>query len=172
MTISLFGDFIETCSTYASRIIAAGVNEPSYKIQIDHFDRYEKSILLSFHMKKPVGFEKTDSTKFICVPGLYVIYEGLPSSKNCLYVGHSKHNIHKRIYRFMKELKNISRHDEGHPAAKKARLFNVNADNIYIKFIPEERLPVINGESCVDDEIIDQYVAPLLGARFNKRVKK
>lgn len=171
--MTLFGDCIETCSTYAQRVITAGLSEPSYKIQIDKFDRSKKSIGLSFYMKKPVGFQKADSTKFIAVPGLYVIYEGEPTTKEkCLYVGHSKQNIYYRIYRFMKELKNISRHDEGHSAAKKARQLNVNADNIYIKFIPEEKLPVMNGESSVNFEMLDQYIAHLLGAQYNEIVKK
>jgi hypothetical protein len=63
---------------------------------------------------------------------------------------------------------NCSREDENHPAAKKARMNKINPMNLYCKILLKKDYPLIEN---VSDYMIDEYVAPLLKSRFNKRIK-
>jgi hypothetical protein len=104
--------------------------------------------------------------------GVYAIYK----DKICLYVGETFSSIYYRIYRFQKELKGLSRNDENHPAASKARQDGLkDLDGCLVKFIPHHMFMKKVDEIDPDYKLvyghfpIDEYVAPLLKAKYNTR---
>lgn len=173
MAINLFGETIETAPEYAKRLITAGYAQPAYKIRI-------KSV--QYWPFKSIKFDLIDENGEIVkntnCSGIYTIWEGFPGRDNCLYAGGSVYGLRQRIYRFLKELFGVSRPDETHPAGKKCRHYGINPHNLYVKFLRSEDFPDMKNRNLIlkDDASIecfmDQYVAPLLGTRFNKKVKK
>ena len=109
-------------------------------------------------------------------PGLYLIYhKGDFNQYECMYAGEG--NIRYRVYRFEKELADKSREDESHPAAKKVRRtgFIRHGDPIYIKYITKaERDEVVVDTLCnyLRLKQIDEHIAHIARAKFNKRIKK
>lgn len=173
MAINLFGEKYESLEDYAKRLITVGYNQPTYKIRIRGIDYYPT---------KGLQFDLIDNDDNIIkdtnCSGIYSIWEGMPKKDNCLYVGGSVHGLRQRIYRFIKELCDVSRPDESHPAGKKCRYHKINPHNLYVKFLRKEDFPEMINEKLVmknDNSIeqyIDEYVAPQLKSRFNKKVKK
>lgn len=108
--------------------------------------------------------------------GLYLIYyKDSFNQYECLYAGEG--NIRHRIYRFEKELADMSRDDEGHSAAKKLRRLGLvrHDDELYVKYITKaERDAVVINVLCNHLKLkgIDEHIAHVSGAIFNKRVKK
>ena len=104
--------------------------------------------------------------------GLYAIYK----RKVCLYVGETFSSIYTRIYRFQKELLGLSRYDENHTAAFKARLDGMqDLHNCKVRYIPHH--VVLEEVDKMDSDYrrmyghfpLDEYVAPLLNAKYNTR---
>lgn len=131
-----------------------------------------------------VSSEKTDKGISLSVSmkqlpdtsGLYLIYyKDSFNQYECLYAGEG--NIRYRIYRFEKELADMSRLDEGHSAAKKLRRLGLirHDDDIYVKYITKsERDSVVINTLCNHLKLkgIDEHIAHISGAIFNKRIKK
>lgn len=174
MSVNLFGETYESAEEYAQRLIRIGLTKPTYKIRIDkifyHPSRgIEISVLDMSDKKIETGLN---------FPGIYSIWNGIPSKGNCLYVGGTTHRLNNRVYRFVKELCNVSRlGEESHPAAKKCRLFGYDPHNLYLKVIPKSEFPEIRNDFISMDEdgieiFIDEYIAPMLNSRFNKKVRK
>lgn len=108
--------------------------------------------------------------------GLYLIYyKDSFNQYDCLYAGEG--NIRTRIYRFEKELADMSREDEDHSAAKKLRRLGLvrHDDELYVKYISKaERDAVVIDTLCKHLRLkgIDEHIAHISGAIFNKKVKK
>ena len=128
-------------------------------------DKTDRGVTLDVNMK-----ELPDSS------GLYLIYhKGDFNQYECIYAGEG--NIRYRVYRFEKELADMCRDDEGHSAAKKIRKigFIRHDDPIYVKYITKaERDEVVVDTLCKYLRLkkIDEHIAHISKARFNKRIKK
>lgn len=173
MSVDLFGKQVETAPDYAKRIVAAGYAQPTYRIRIKHVYFFPfKGI--EFDLIDDRGIEVRDTGG----SGIYAIWEGYPSRDNCRYVGGSTSDIRHRLYRFVKELFGVSRSDEGHAAGRKCRYHGVDPHNLYVKILHTENFPEMRNPDVVlkNDQrlecFIDEYVAPLLGAQHNKKVRK
>lgn len=129
MAYNLFGEYFEDKQEYSNRLIAKGMTCDILKVRYD-FNVGKKDIRLFFD----VAYSNYNNTKHkkLDVPGLYAIYDGIPSKDNCLYVGYSDKSCWTRIYRFMLELLSIKRVDMRHSAAIKARKNNISPDNIHV----------------------------------------
>lgn len=109
-------------------------------------------------------------------PGIYLIYHKDSFNQyECMYAGEG--NIRHRVYRFEKEIADKSRQDESHSAAKKARRtgFIRHGDPIYVKYLTKaERDSIVVDTLCnyLRLKNIDEHVAHLAKAKFNKKVKK
>jgi hypothetical protein len=95
-----------------------------------------------------------------------------------VYVGESKWSIDQRLRRFFKEAEGKSRHDESHPAAKKAREDGVySTDMFFVKFVDYD---IMNEVDRIDPNYkvaykkvsIDKYVASILESKYNTRKAK
>lgn len=169
-----------------------------------HYDLFDGSIKLSeFDLAKEVYSslerkelirvtgEKTEKGVSLSVgldeipqiAGNYLIY--YKDSFNqyiCVYAGESNSEeggLRYRIYRFVKELADMSRDDEGHSAAKKIRQLGLlrHDDDIYVRYITKlEMYYIVASTLCNHLHLvlrnIDECIAHLAGAIFNKRVKK
>ncbi len=162
-----------------------------------HYDLIDETIKLSEHDVAEKIFEKMEIQDYVIVsgdrtdkgvsldvnmkslpdvPGLYLIYNKDEFNQyECVYAGEG--NIRYRIYRFVKELADMSRDDEGHSAAKKIRLLGLIRydDDIYIKYITkDERNQIVVDTLCNHLKLkgIDEHIAYISGAIFNKKVKK
>lgn len=173
MSVDLFGEQVETSSDYAKRIVTAGYAQHTYRIRIKH---------VHFFPYKGVEFDLIDDmgieVKDMACSGIYAIWEGYPSRDNCLYVGGSTADVRYRLYRFVKELFGVSRSDEGHSAGKKCRFQGVDPHNLYVKILHTENFPEMRDPDVVSKNdrrlecFIDEYIAPILNSRFNKKVRK
>lgn len=112
--------------------------------------------------------------------GNYLIYskDGL-NQYDALYAGESGRDIEQRIRRELKELAGKSRPDESHSAAKKMRQLGIMRydDEHHIRYIKEiEKKSIVADILCeylnIDMKNIDEHIAHLAGAKFNKKVKK
>lgn len=109
-------------------------------------------------------------------PGLYAIYrKGYFNQYECLYLGSG--NLNSRIRRFRQGVADRLRPDETHPAAVKARRYAQVGmrDELYIKIMSfQERDSIVVDVLCSHYRLknIDEHIAPILGARLNKRIKK
>jgi hypothetical protein len=162
MGMNLYGEFVEMPGDYARRLIAVLNAQPSYRILGDDTANGIKQ-----KYQEKIGNNWVDvELKEVAEPGLYCFFhEG-----TCLYVGNTTDCVSQRTYRFIKELADKSRDDEGHPGAEKARQFDMKAEDIHYKFVPASLAPKPLSEfSIVDD--IDAYVAFLLKSRFNVKQK-
>lgn len=172
MARNLFGEDYESLDEYARRLIKVGYSRPTFKVRINSITYYP-------NLGIDISIMNLDNIKVRSVSsygGIYSLWDGEPAKTNCLYVGGSCVSIGDRIYRFMKELCDLSRDDEDHPAARKSRLAGVNPHNIYVKILPKHEFPTIKNDfTDMEDDIelfIDQYVAPIIGSRYNKKVKR
>jgi hypothetical protein len=112
--------------------------------------------------------------------GNYLIYhKDLFNLNECVYSGESSTDIRYRVYRFIKELADKSRPDEGHSAAKKIRQLELmkHDEDMLVRYITEmEKYSVIAHTLCdylnLDMKNIDEHLAYIAGAKFNKKVKK
>lgn len=133
-------------------------------------DETDKGVGLEFLDEKERKISVPDT------PGLYLIYKkGDFNQYECLYSGEG--NIRYRIYRFCKELMEKSRDDESHSAAKKARRYGKidPKKELYVKYITQsERDSVVVKTLCnhLHLQNIDEHIAHISGAIFNKKVKK
>jgi hypothetical protein len=162
-----------------------------------HYDLTSGNVVLTEHDVAEKIFDRLDEKEFVEVvsdttetgvtldipmtelpdtPGLYLIYhKGDFNQYECMYAGEG--NIRYRVYRFEKELADKSREDEGHSAAKKVRRtgFIRHGDPVYVKYITKaERDSVVVDTLCKYLRLknIDEHIAHIAGAKFNKRVKK
>lgn len=166
MCVDLYGDTYVDNWEYARKIVTLGMKLPFYKVS--SFVTPNNGCSMAFFMDGFHFFQPRYSE--IDVPGLYAIYEKTWNSLSCLYTGRTKSSMHNRTYRFTKELHGVSRHDEDHPAGKKARLAGVSPDNIFVKFFPQSEFPRVENLR-VDLETLDETCAILLKSRFNVRRK-
>lgn len=130
--------------------------------------------------KKNVSLRFLDSkNKRVVVkndPGLYAIYRKGPFNQyECLYLGSG--NLNSRIRRFRQGVADRLRPDETHPAAVKARRYAQVGirDDLFIKIMTvDERNSIVVDVLCSHLKLknIDEHIAPILGARLNKRIKK
>ena len=162
-----------------------------------HYDLTSGNVMLSEHDVAEKIYERLAEKEFVEVisdttetgvsldvsmrqlpdtPGLYLIYhKGDFNQYECMYAGEG--NIRYRVYRFEKELADKSREDENHPAARKVRRtgFIRHGDPIYVKYITKtERDSVVVDTLCkyLRLQKIDEHIAHIAGAKFNKRIKK
>jgi len=132
-------------------------------------EKTQKGVSLS------VGIDELPS-----VAGNYLIYYKDSFNQHvCVYSGESDTDIHYRVYRFVKELADMSRNDEGHSAAKKIRQLGIlrHDDDIYVRYITKLELYfIVASILCKHLSLIlkniDEILAYLSGAIFNKKVKK
>ena len=105
-------------------------------------------------------------------PGIYAIYHG----NECLYVGFSLSDVRYRLSRWKKELAGKSRWDESHPGAKKARRAGYKITDLFkVKFLPLDEIQDPKFDHLKvqkKQKYIDEYIAPLLKSKFNKKVRK
>ena len=168
---------------------------------MSHYNLVDGSEVLSEHDIAEVLYNKLESTELISVysektfsgvsikcfdekenrvtlsesSGLYLIYKkGDFNQYECIYSGAG--NIRYRIYRFMKELHDMSRDDENHSGAKKARRFGLDREGpLYVRYMLQgERDSVVVNMLCKHLRLknIDEHIAHICKARFNKRIKK
>ena len=159
MRTDLFGEEHLEPLDVAHKAIAMSLDFPFYKIKT-----YNTSVMFLD--------EKNDRVSLTNTYGLYAIYK----DKVCLYVGETFSSIYYRIYRFQKELLGLSRYDESHAAASKAKADGVDdLDNCQVKFIPHHVF--MKEVDKLDPDYrkvyghfpIDEYAAPLLNAKYNTR---
>jgi len=172
MPTNLFGKTFETTGDYSRRLLLLGLKQPHYKVSREPSktpivdNNHQCALLIQDEIGKKINY-----TTF-SIAGLYAIYNGLPGKDNCLYVGISSSSVSKRIYRFIKELHDISHKEESHPAAKKARQHGITDNNLYFKILPMNMFPKKNDDSYVADNVLDEYLAVMLQSKFNKKVRK
>jgi len=159
MRIDLFGEQHFEPLDVARKAIAMSFKYPFFKIKTTSYG-------VSFRDKNNQRVNLNDRY------GLYAIYK----NDVCLYVGETFSSIYYRVYRFQKELLGHSREDENHAAASRAKADGINdLDECMIKFIPHHVF--MNEVEKLDPDYrkvyghfpIDEYVAPLLGAKYNTR---
>jgi hypothetical protein len=108
--------------------------------------------------------------------GIYAIYRRVEFGQyECLYCGSGR--IYNRLYRYRKELCDCSRGDESHPGAKRTRIYTGIRDDedLYVRYMTQpERDSIVVKMLCNHLKLknIDEHVAYLAKARFNKRIKK
>jgi len=164
--MTLFGDVYLSNQDYAKKLILAGMNRPTYRIEVDYIDFKTSGIGLSYFCDG-----NRVSSGIFTEPGIYVLFEEYPASDNCLYTGRSDNSVENRVRRFMKGLCDCLRHDETHSAGTKARHHGISFKKIHFKFLALKDFPDKHGNN-IDDLYMDEYVAPLVNARFNKKIKK
>lgn len=149
--------------------IAKKLDQKSF-IRVVHESNTNKNVSLKFfdHKNRKVVIPNN--------PGLYAIYrKDIFNQFDCLYSGSG--NLNSRIRRYRQGIANRLRHDETHSAATKARRYaqvGLNED-LYIQVMSnQERDSIIVDVLCKHYRLknIDEHIAPILGARFNKRIKK
>ena len=166
MPTNLFGESFEATGDYSRRLLLLGLKQSYYKVSREPFSNHKCALFIQDKFGERIGYTEFDT------PGLYAIYNGLPGKDNCLYVGISNSSVSFRIYRFIKELYDLSHKDEDHPAAKKARRHGVTDSNLYFKFLPMDMFPSKSDNSYVNDNVLDEYLAVMLQSKFNKKVRK
>lgn len=155
MPVNLYGETYLTYRDVARKLVTMGIHKPFYKLHLDDDNNISYTL----------GNEKVS----LNVPGFYVIYRKLEDKLEALYAGYSDSTISHRIYRFIKELQGRSRHDENHPAAKKARRHGVkDTDTFLIKAIPRSEVPKFDN-FYYEIEKVDECIAHLVKAKFNGR---
>lgn len=162
MSVDLYGDTYVDNWEYARKIVTLGMKLPFYKVH--SFVTPNNGCSMTFFMEGFSFFQPRHCE--IAVPGLYVLYEKIRNDLSCLYTGGTGNSMHQRTYRFVKELHGVSRPDEDHPAARKARRDGVSPDNIFVKFFPRTMFPRIDN-ARVDIETLDETCAILLKSRYN-----
>ena len=166
MATDLYGETYIDSWDYARKIVTKGMRLPFY--QISSFVTPDNGCSIAF-FEEGYQFLQPRYQEIDC-PGLYAIYEKSKNSLTCIYTGSSKYSMRQRVYRFIKEIRGVSRPDEDHPGAKKARNAGVNPENLYVKFFPRSEFPRITNVK-VDYETLDETVAILLKSRFNTKRK-
>ncbi len=159
MQINLFGDTYLEPRDVARKAITMALSSPFYRI-------FACGSSVSFYDDK--GEKINLNNKY----GLYAIYK----DNVCLYVGETFDNIYYRIYRFQKELAGLSRHDESHSAAIRARRDGISSlDGCKVKFIPHHNVMSVidkidpNYRKVYGHFPLDEYAAPLLKSKYNSR---
>ena len=165
----VYGDMHFEPIDVAHKIVINSINSPFYTIREEYTNKLNTQIHIYDDSENRVSLNMR--------PGLYSIYT--VDKELCLYVGQTGYSIHQRIYRFDKETKGKSRHDESHPAATKARQDGIEClDGMKIKFIDTYDIiqSVIkldpNYEYAFGDVELDVYVAKILKSKYNTIVKE
>lgn len=163
MRNTLFG-LIPDNSDLAKKIVAKGINEPFYEL-----DLYDTPLSVSFNLYH--NNKRVEPTP-LYRSGIYCIYR---EKTECLYVGFSgndKNGMRSRIERFFKHLAGKSRHDEYHTGAQKAYDDGVRIeDNFYVKIMPVYQFPEMPEEGDYELKNIDEYVAFLLESKYNTHIR-
>lgn len=169
MGIDLFGNYFETVDEYACRLMAIHEKEPVYKVFGEM--NTDGGITMEFHLRFSEDRLDRYPQSIAERPGIYTIYKGVPGEEDsiCIYAGYSTNTMRGRIYRFFKELNNLSRPDEGFPAAKKARKENdLNPNNIHCKLVFIDQHPPKNE---IDMKKVGEHVVHLINPRYNDNGK-
>ena len=166
MATDLYGETYVDNWDYARKIVTLGYSKPFYRV--NSVVTSDRECHITFFEEDNTFIQPRPSD--IDCAGLYAIYEKTPTSLSCLYTGGSKYSMRQRVYRFVKELHGISRHDESHPGAKKARRAGVNPNNLLVKFFPKDEFPETEN-LIIEYETLDETCAILLKSRFNTRKK-
>jgi hypothetical protein len=164
MAVDLYGDTYVDNWDYARKIVTLGMGLPFYKVF--SYELLNDGLGMSLH-REGTFFRKADITG-VNGGGLYVLYEKTKTQTSCLYVGATEYSMRQRVYRFMKELHDVSRDDEKHPAATKARFHGVTPNCIYAKFMPIRMMPKMKNLR-IDFMTLDETCAILLKSRYNVR---
>ena len=157
MAIDLYGDIYIDNWDYARKIVTLGYSRPFY--HINSFVTPNRECSISF-LEEGFTFLQPKYSEIDC-SGLYAIYEKTANDMSCLYTGASDYSMRQRVYRFVKELHGVSRHDENHPGAKKARRAGVNPNNLLVKFFPKSEFPKVEN-LVVEYETLDETIAIML----------
>jgi len=165
----VYGDMHFEPIDVAHKIVISSISSPFYIIREEYVNGLNTHIHIYDNKDKRISLSMR--------PGLYAIYT--IDERECLYVGQTGYSIHQRIYRFDKETKGKSRHDETHPAATKARQDGIEClDGMKIKFMDTYDIiqSVIkldpNYEHAFGDVELDVYVAKILKSKYNTIVKE
>lgn len=164
MATDLYGEVYVDNWEYARKIVTLGYSKPFYRIHSVVTPERECSVWFT---EENFGYIQPKNSEIDC-PGLYAIYERTMNSLSCLYTGNSNRSMRHRNYRFVKELHGVSRRDEDHPGARKARRAGVSPNNLLVKFFPKSEFPEVEN-LVVDYETLDETCAILLKSRFNTR---
>lgn len=160
MAADLYGNVYVDNWEYARKIVTKGVTMPFFKVL-----SYKTTRGLAMELVQEDFFDEHIETN---AGGLYAIYEKRDNNLTCLYTGSTRRSMRTRVYRFVKELHDVSHKDENHPAAKKARRAGIDPAHIFVKFFPRNYFPVVNNNLIVDLDTLDETCAILLKSRFNK----
>ena len=164
--IDLYGDYIQTAGEYAKVLVLAGMAEPMYKIQVNSLD-FQKCHI-SFQLMK--DGEKFTSQELYS-PGLYAIFDLDRTPEMCLYVGHTDNSVYHRIRRFLQGATRTLRADETHAAGRLCNRYNVDYHSLGVKFLPKAKFPHSHNR-IYNERFIDEYIAPLVNAQYNQKIKK
>ena len=165
MATDLYGESYTDNWDYARKIVTLGAKLPFYKVESS---LTSNGCTMTF-LTEGNNFSHPKYSEIDC-PGLYAIYEKTDKGFSCIYTGASTSSMRHRVYRFIKELYDISRPDENHPGGKKARRAGINPDTLYVKFFPQYEFPNLQNVR-INLNTIDETVAILLKSRFNVRKK-
>lgn len=144
------------------------------KIAKEHFDNVPFLRMDFQEREKGISLECYDGDEKVALsePGMYAIY----NHEGCLYVGLTDYKVYQRGYRFGKELAGKSRPDENHPGGRRAREAGVTLDEVFfLKTINVKDVMKKVEKLDPDYKVVyghfplDEWVAALLGARFNTR---
>lgn len=166
MATDLYGDTYIDNWDYARKIVTKGIKLPFY--YVSSYTTPNKGCSIAF-FEEGYHFLRPDYAQIDCA-GLYAIYEKKGQEFSCLYTGSSNYSMRQRVYRFVKELHGVSRHDEDHPGGRKARLTGTDPRSIYVKFFPRREFPKAQNV-IVNLDTLDETIAILLKSKFNSRKK-
>jgi len=167
MISTLFDGVIPDSGDYAKKIVTwAAKNGNFLRIGVDRFTTHDLSVIITDENGKRVNNPYYG--------GIYSIYHFKNNNPHkCLYVGTSKTDIHYRLYRFFKELMDMSRDDENHPAAKKARLSGIKeTDDLRVMYFSWNEIPKPPEKCYFIKEKLDEYIAFLLKSEYNTNVSR
>lgn len=166
MRSTLFDGLVYEDADIAKKMIMKGLRNPFLKIVADqNRHSFFKNITLKF-------LDGNDNVVSLAnTPGFYAIFRDL----DCLYVGQTNVSIYGRVYRFVKELMDLSRDDENHSGAVKARKMGITIhDNLQLKYLENYEIAKIY-EDCNlnffnrDTSHLDEHIAFQMKALCNTR---
>jgi len=152
---NLLGEYVYTPDEIAKSLVESC--DTKYSIVID------PSTKMGFNLVVDKGLLKKNSDTVHQRTGLYAIYK----DHHCLYTGKSGKSMGTRLGRFVKEVRNMSRSDEKHPAAKKYRsMWGEDFSNMTVSVYP---LNEQSGMTLDDVELsLIRILKPLLNVRGKK----
>jgi hypothetical protein len=160
MYMDLYGEIHEDRSDWARKIITKGYSIPFLKVSMEISGSKNKLLIAG-------------DTSPLYKPGIYTIYFPRENNSVCAYVGQTYDTMYYRTYRFLKEIHGVSRHDEDHPGAKRARVHNDIPEFILVKPFPFEHPEFPYSWDFIYSRLenIDETIAVSLKSLYNKTKK-